>query len=404
MYKNFIGIFSFILFISSCDEKKKVNNDEFIESISLNPHEAVEFVNLSEIADSIKCIRLQTDSNDVLGRIREIVIRQKYIYAMDMSQQMIFVFDKEGKFVAKLNKRGQGPDEYTVIGPFFIDDNEKYMEIVDYAGKCTLLKYSNISFDLVDKIPFPDIKFNQFRRHNGFYYFATQQQNNTINGKKTNAGLIIVNDKNEDEYKVLFDKKIETGNHGYSPFSESFTINDRNELFLTLMYDNTFYRLDGEKAYPIFSVDFGKYGINNKMGLEPVEKQSKYIKNVNGLASFPVLNINNSDIMSFSYYFKQSEEERMYREEDFRQYIKMKKSNKVYHTKKMKNDITDFPNHIYINNFFNAHEVWYENYLVDIIFPDRYFSDDTSKIYVEGLGEITAYDDPIVVLIKLKEN
>ena len=404
MFKNFIFIISFILFICGCNEKKTSDTEESIESISLNPHEAVESINLSEIADSVKCIRLQTESNDIMGRVNEIIIRQKYIYAKDVSQQMIFVFDKEGKFVAKLNKKGQGPDEYNWLGPFVIGDNEEYIEVVNSAGsKSTLLKYTNLSFNLVDKNPFPNVNSNAFRRNNGFYYFATQQMDNTINGKETNAGLIIVNDKNE--YKVLFDKKINTEHFIFSPNEESFTINDKNELFLTLMYDNTFYRLEGEDVYPVYSVDFGKYSINNKIGLESTRKQFNYIQGAIGRASFPVLNLNNDDIMSFSYYFKQSEGE-MYSEEDYRLYIKMKKTGKVYHTKKIKNDITDFPDNLIISSFFFGctHEVWYENYLVDIIRPDKYFPDDTSKVFVEGLGEITAYDNPIVVMMKLKEN
>ena len=51
--------------------------------------EADEFIPLSEIADSIKCIKLQIDSGDAMGRIREIIIKKKYIYAVDISQQVI---------------------------------------------------------------------------------------------------------------------------------------------------------------------------------------------------------------------------------------------------------------------------------------------------------------------------
>jgi hypothetical protein len=171
------------------------------------------------------------------------------------------------------------------------------------------------------------------------------------------------------------------------------------------MYDNTFYQLKSGEAYPIFAVDFGKYGINNDIGLESTRKQMKYIQNINNLASFPVLNINNEDIVSFSYYFKQDKNERMYREEDFRQYIKIRKDNKVYHVKKIKNDISDFPSHVYISSyFFNCvHEVWHENCLVDIVLPNYYLPNTgLEKIFVEGIGEITEEDDPVIIMMKLK--
>lgn len=401
---NFILLATIISIISGgCTEKTNKNSP--IEVIKVNPHKVTEYINLSEIADSIKCIKLQTASDDVMGRVLEIVIKKKYIYAMDISQGVIFVFDKNGKFISKLAKKGEGPDEYLHMGPMFIDENEEYIELVSYRGKnSVLLKYSNISFDLIESNPFPKVNFSSCKRNDDFYYFATQQQDNTINDQKTNADLIVFN--NESELKTMFDKNIETNNKYFSTNEECFATNNQNELFISFMYNKTFYQLKAGKAYPIFAVDFEKYGMPNSIGLESTTKQMKYIKERSGLASFPVLNMNDAKIMAFSYYFKENSNNKMYREEDFRQYIKIKKSNKVYHTKKIKNDITNFPDHIYISSYFGGcnHEVWYEDYLVDIVLPGNYFMrNDTEKVFVEGVGEITIDDDPIIVMMKMKK-
>lgn len=387
--------------LTSCNHKNTTNDSYDI--IKIDPYESKEFVNLSEIADSIKCIKLQTDSNQIMGRVREIIIKKKYIYAFDISQSIIFVFDKNGKFISKLDKKGQGPDEYNALGPIFIDDNEKFLEIIDYKGeKTSKLKYSNIDFKLINKTPFPEIHCNSCKRHDSLYYFATQQIDNNIDGHKTNAGLIISNDNMK--LQKEFDKIIETERSSFSPNIESFTQNDKNELFVSLMYDNSFYKLEAGRIIPILGVDFREYNMNNSIGSESLEAQLKYIKETDGIATFPVLNIHNTDITAFSYYFKQDKRERMYREEDFRQYIKTK-NKKVFHVKKIKNDLTNFPSHIYLSSYFFscAHEVWYENYLVDVIIPHYYFSNnETDKINVDGIGEITAYDNPVIVLMKLK--
>jgi hypothetical protein len=119
------------------------------------------------------------------------------------------------------------------MGPVFIDDNEEYVELINYRGeKTTKLRYSNISFELVDISPFPDVNLNSCIRNSGIYYFATQQMDNVINGKKTNAGLVILDDKNNP--KVLFDKTIETNHQYFSPHSECFARNDKNEIFSLL--------------------------------------------------------------------------------------------------------------------------------------------------------------------------
>jgi hypothetical protein len=393
---GFTIIITMIVF-GGCGERT-THKDNAIDVISINPHEAREYVNLSEIADSIICIRLQPIPGDVMGRIGQVVVRKKYIYAWDISQNMIFVFDKTGKFVSKLNKKGEGPDEYLLLGYMFIDDNEEYIEFIDRL-RDTKLKYANISFELVEAVPLPDIRHNACRRGGGFYYFAAQQMDNVINGEKTNAELVVLDDKNN--MKTLFDKNIKTNNRYFSPNSESFTQNDQNEFFVSIMYDNTFYRLEAGEAYPVFTIDFGKYGINNKVvGSRSTEVQMVYIKDMDGLASFPVLNINNSNIMSFSYYFKQEAGREMFREKDIRQYIKIK--DKAYHVNKIRNDLTKFPDRLYISSYLFGciHDVWYEDYLVDVIVPNFYFSDD-EKIFVEGLGELTADSDPVVVMMKM---
>ena len=172
------------------------------------------------------------------------------------------------------------------------------------------------------------------------------------------------------------------------------------------MYGNTFYQLKNWDAVPLFQIDFGTYHINESVGLQSTKEQMEYIRKMNRVAAFPVLNIYDDRIFSFSYYFKQSETQRWLKENDFRQYIKFRKSKKIYHAKRIKNDLSAFPDRLYISSYFFGcvHEVLHEDYLVDVIVPDLYFHDTDEKVYVDGLGEISAESDPIIVMMKLKEN
>ncbi len=380
--------------VFSCKEDKNPG-----EIIKINPFEVKEDINLSDIVDSVKYIKLQTDSNCVMGRVKEIIIKEKYIYALDVSQGIIFVFDKKGKYISKLDKRGKGPGEYLNLGPFFVDDNEEFVEIINSIGKDSeLFKYSNISFNLLEKRPMPRIFANSCKEEGDTYYFAAQQIDNIFNEKSTNASVLIV--KNNKIVKTLFDKNINTSHANFSPNTECFTKNDYHELFVSIMYDNSFYQLIDMNAYPIFTVDFGKYGIDNSIGVKSIKEQLRYLETTSGLASFPVLNINNSNIMSFSYFFKQSGTK-----SDLHQYIRLKNSNKTFHTKKIKNDITDFPDELHISTYYwgIGHEVWHKDRLLDIILPSYYFKNGETKKTVEGLGEITIEDNPIIVMLKLKE-
>jgi hypothetical protein len=124
--------------VCSCGDKTA---NKMGEVICLNPHDAAEYVNLSEIVDSIICIKLQPAPDDIMGTITDVIIKKKYIYALDWSQRMLFIFDKTGKFVSKLSKKGEGPGEYRIIQSVLMDDNEEYVEVIDiHSGR--RLKYA----------------------------------------------------------------------------------------------------------------------------------------------------------------------------------------------------------------------------------------------------------------------
>jgi hypothetical protein len=83
---TFIFIICFLCCFA-CGTKTAIDGDA--EVIRLNPHDAEEYVNLSEFADSVRCVKLQVDSGDVMGMVTQFHIKNKYIFAYDYSQRNI---------------------------------------------------------------------------------------------------------------------------------------------------------------------------------------------------------------------------------------------------------------------------------------------------------------------------
>jgi len=113
--RNVCFLFVLLIIVLGCHK-----NISGVEIIKVNPNEAAEETLLSEFVDSVIYIKLQTDPDCLMGRIRTIIIKEKYIYAFDQSQMAIFVFDMSGKYISKLDKQGNGPDEYRRLGMGFL--------------------------------------------------------------------------------------------------------------------------------------------------------------------------------------------------------------------------------------------------------------------------------------------
>ncbi len=383
--KKIITILS-ILSIAGCF------NENVVKTISLNPKKAVE-IKLSEIADSVKYIKLQTNSESSMGLLGSVIIKEKYIYIQDISQDIIFIFDKGGKLIAKLDKKGGGPEEYRYIDGLIVSNDEKYIEIIDIALK-KIFVFENISFNLIEKKPFIDMNFSTVKKIGGMYYFSTHRLDNLIDGEVTNADLIVFKNGKP---KALFDKRVKTEGNYYFPFLESLTANKKT-LYASLMFDNTFYEINKMNVNPLFRVDFGINGIDNSIGQKTNNQQISYLENHTlKKAKFPILLINNSNLFLFYYQYQISKE---YTEIHY--YFDFKKKGKVYHTKKIANDLTDFPNEVLIGSTTCVNDALYKNYLVNIIEP-HYWLGEKDSISTKQIGVIKIDDNPIIMLIKLKE-
>lgn len=393
--KNVVLVLMAICALVSCKERGE-NSD--CRKIVLNPNSVEEKMYLSEIVDSVILIPLETTEECVIDRAKSLIIKDKYIYIMDVGQDIVFVFNKSGKFISKLDKKGRGPHEYSDLSGMFIDDAEKNITVINSSKNTQLLTYSNLTFDFINKKQMPSISSNSVRRLNGSFYFATNRIQNEIGGVKSNACILQV--KEGTVVKRFFDKKLNVGKDAFIPFGESFTVSDSKQLYASIMYDSKFYELQNDHFKPILEVEFEGDVLDNSIGKKSIREQIEYYQTNEHLASFPVLNVNNSNVLSFSYFFRRNKIENK-----LSHYIEFKKSRRKFHVKKIINDLTAYPEDLLISTYFHNpdHEVWYKDYLVDVFPPAITFKDEETKRYVEGVGEIKIDDNPVIVLMKLKK-
>ncbi|SHM41453.1 hypothetical protein SAMN04488057_101377 [Cyclobacterium lianum] len=396
-FLNLILVVTALFFLKTCGEKEPLADN----TLTINPHEADQSVLLSALVDSVTYIPLETNKNSLMARTREIIIKNKYIYAVDRDLKAVFVFDKKGKFVSKLSKHGSGPDEYGILYQVLVDEEEEYIEVFDYRGeKSRIIQYENITFEYLNEqeISLPFANTMRKEKDKDIYYFSAQQQENTIGSKITNADILVV--KGGKIQNSLFDKHIITEGSTFSPNSESFTTNKQGDIFISLMYNNTFFRLSDMQAEPVLTVDFGNYGIDHSIGLNSTKEQQEYLyagDQTKGLASFPVLNIYDSNITALTYYFKTAGRNQL------NLYIHFKNTNQTFHTRDIINDLTNYPEKVYLSSYYYAvnHEVLHENYLVDIVLP--WHSNEGKTIEIPGVGKIEPEDNPVIVMMKLKD-
>ena len=108
-----LSLLLFVLCFTMCNPKQQT--DELTIFVDLdNPVEA----SLFDYFSSIELLPLETSPDVLVTGVSKIVIHKGNYYVLDMPQCIIFVFDKAGKYLLKIDKKGQGPGEYNFITDF----------------------------------------------------------------------------------------------------------------------------------------------------------------------------------------------------------------------------------------------------------------------------------------------
>ena len=127
-YSTYILILLSIL-VASCGKENKDNNSvDNVETISFQKHYQ-EKIPFSFFVDTIELIPLETTDDNLIGEVNRIICKNNRYYIRSTNGHQngkIFVFDQQGNYLWKLDRRGEGPEEYINLEDFAIQNEKIY--------------------------------------------------------------------------------------------------------------------------------------------------------------------------------------------------------------------------------------------------------------------------------------
>ena len=116
-----------LLFSIACNEKKEKNI-----LIDLDQSFPTKQLRLSDLADNIRCIPLETNGDFILpDNNTRYWFSDKYIISID--NKAIRLFSPDGKFIRKIATAGKGPEEFSQIFCYTVDEDNDVL----YCGQMT---------------------------------------------------------------------------------------------------------------------------------------------------------------------------------------------------------------------------------------------------------------------------
>jgi len=96
----------------------------------------VESITVSDIADTVKYIRLETTPEALIGTIYDVQVLDSMIFILEtLPVSRILCFTTDGRFRYKIDALGKGPEEYRDLESFTIDPQQKVLMLNERTRK-----------------------------------------------------------------------------------------------------------------------------------------------------------------------------------------------------------------------------------------------------------------------------
>ncbi|PCH68233.1 MAG: hypothetical protein COC06_09885 [Bacteroidales bacterium] len=215
---------------------------------------------VSKLIDSCLIIPLETNGENLIGRIDELKIYEDKIYILDKRMaKSVFVFDLKGKYIGEIGKKGKGPGEYPKPDGFEIDIVNRELLVIS-VGKRKILRYdfkgNFLGYHKI-KIANHDIKVLD----NGNMVFLGGDQRNNHLGELKNKIIYITNNKGD----LL----------SYGPTAPSDYVNvkevrggnmmvQNNEISYSYKYSDTIFQVRGNELIAQYKLNFINCALNRR--------------------------------------------------------------------------------------------------------------------------------------------
>ena len=389
MTRTLFVIFSGAILLSACHRNRPATGLTVLHP----PLQTTEhLLHLSDIADSLSYIKLATDTSNLIGVIDKIIPLKDRILIVDKDiTQTIYIFDKSGKFIRKINKKAEGPENVS---------NKRLIVHDDMAQKISIFTYEG---EFIEKIRLDFITTSIAYLGNNrlaCYCDYINNPNYSIRSKSPNLILFDLQTR-KTQSKLFFNSTINRlGITGLINNLSSTYSNDTVHLIMPL--NDTVYSICNNKVQPEYYVDLGvtpqmrelqRTASSSKSAQEASQEDSK--------PQYPVIcNMLESDSVVYLFYRHNNKSYYGFynpRRKTFKEGVRIwekNTDNRIPVVNDLDKTIPFMPMATDGKNFY---------YVMESFYFDHFRNSDNPQI--ANLSKtITANDNPVIVVAHIKNN
>ncbi len=364
------------LFISSCQDKGKVQNKNQQSIIKFKDAQSDEWLNRI----SYKFIPLETNDSCLISNISNIIFDTSRIYLIDGKSNMVHVFSNTGKYITQVGDVGSGPSEYIMPVALHVDHPKQELIVADANGT---------------KLIYYDLTTFQYKRsiHTDFFIECAWLSNGDIAWL---SGGSYQTAKREEYYVKVTDSNLKherymcpcNFNPSYRLAAGSCLYNNNDNVYLNQPFLPIVYQIAPTESKEVYTVSIEGHEFASMDWLQ-ANAVDNYMITLTHSDYISTINIKETDSYISLLFYAEG------RKEYIGFYDKTNKSSITY-------PAVDFVKETTLNGFGRVIAT-YNNYFVSTIFPEGLLEEGTSIEELKLLSRSLKPDNnPILCLFKFE--
>ncbi|PIW03174.1 MAG: hypothetical protein COW40_16280 [Cytophagales bacterium CG17_big_fil_post_rev_8_21_14_2_50_40_13] len=200
----------------------------------------------ADLIESVEVMRLEETNNSLLSYVFDVHQTKDHFVFTSGKESDVFVFDLKGEFVRKINRKGDGPEEYSSITDLWLEGDTMAI----YTRSQSTVKRYDLEGNFVKADKLPVIPGHINRYNNGY---AMDMYFRPINDTSYYRYVTLDKDLKPNGMYVPVDNKITIGfflsTNSVAPYKDGVTLHR--------MMSDTVYYLNDKGFNPLVHLDFG---------------------------------------------------------------------------------------------------------------------------------------------------
>jgi len=246
-----------LFFNVSCKKSQTKRTLNLFTSAKIDISDGDSIISLQDIFHNIAYCKLETDTSYLVGESNKVLIIGDSIFISTGTS--IYLFNKQGKYINKLNALGKGPGEYLGISDILIDEVGKKVLLLN-AGHQKVIEY-DYNFNYIKEFGIERYAMNFAMADNRTVLFHC---GNDDGDRESGKFLLFKDGKKMSEMKTIDGNKANYLHYRMFDFLGYYN----NYITITDSHNDTVYYFDGEDIMPRYVFDIGIKRIPNEIYAE----------------------------------------------------------------------------------------------------------------------------------------